>query len=93
MYVSIFGSLRYNYLLAACKTLGHLIAKCKDMGCFHYHNFSYLYDTLVAPVIELSTCMWGYKKHKCLEDIQFIFISVSVRTFQLPPLLGIWVGF
>ena len=67
--------------LAARKTLGGLIAKCKDMGSFHYDTFSYLYDTLVAPVMDYSACIWGFKWHKCLEDIQ----NNAIRFY-------LWVG-
>ena len=41
--------------LATRKTLGALIAKCKDMGCFHYDTYSHLYNTLAAPVMDYSS--------------------------------------
>ena len=44
--------------LATRKTLGALIAKYKDMGSFYYDTSSHLYNTLVAPVMDYSSCIY-----------------------------------
>ena len=67
--------------LATRKTLGALIAKYKDMGSFYYDTYSHLYNTLVAPVMDYSSCIWGFKHHKCLENVQ----NNAIRFF-------LWVG-
>ena len=56
--------------LAARRSLGSLIAKSKENGGFSAQTYSYLYSTLVTPVIDYSCCVWGYEKHSPLESMQ-----------------------
>ena len=65
--------------LATRKTVGALIAKYKDMGSFYYDTYSHLYNTLVAPVMDYSSCIWGFKHHKCLENVQ----NNAIRFFPM----------
>ena len=74
--------------LATRKTLGALIAKYKDMGSFHYDTYSHLYNTLVAPIMDYSSCIWGFKHHKCLENVQNNAILWVGRHFPIASLVG-----
>ena len=56
--------------LAARRSLGSLIAKSKENGGFSAQTYSYLYSTLIMPIIDYSCCVWGYEKHSLLESIQ-----------------------
>ena len=55
------------------------------MGLAHarpiIYTYSHLYNTLVAPVMDYSSCIWGFKHHKCLENVQ----NNAIRFF-------LWVG-
>ena len=46
--------------LAARRPLESLITKSKEIGGFSAQTYSYLYSTLVMPVID-SCCVWGYE--------------------------------
>ena len=48
--------------LAARRSLGSLIAKSKGNGGFSAQTYSYLYSTLIMPIIDYSCCVWGYEK-------------------------------
>ena len=56
--------------LASRRALACLIAKGKEIGGFHYDTFYYLYHALVAPVMDYSSCVWGYEQHSQLETVQ-----------------------
>ena len=55
--------------LASRRALACLIAKAKEIGGFHYNTFYHLYHTLVAPVMDYSSCIWGYR---CQSNIEII---------------------
>ena len=77
--------------LAARRSLGSLIAKSKENGGFSVQTYSYLYSTLVTPVIDYSCCVWGYEKHSSLESIQGnamrYFLGVG-KNFPIAALYG-----
>ncbi len=54
---------------SAGRALGLLIAKCKAFGGFHYATFTKLYDTLVYPVIEYGSAIWGTRDFSCINAI------------------------
>ena len=45
--------------LAARRSLGSLIAKSKENGGFSAQTYSYLYSTLVTPVIDYTAAVYG----------------------------------
>ena len=77
--------------LAARRSLGSLIAKSKENGGFSAQTYSYLYSTLVTPVIDYSCCVWGYEKHSPLESMQGnamrYFLGVG-KNFPIADLYG-----
>ena len=56
--------------LAARRALGCLISKAKALGGLSYNTYTYLYDTLVAPVMDYSSCIWGSEHYNTLEVTQ-----------------------
>ena len=50
--------------LAARRALGSLVGKAKALGG---RTYTYLYDTLVAPVMDYSSCIWGFEHYSTLE--------------------------
>ena len=51
--------------LAARRSLGSLIAKSKENGGFSAQTYSYLYSTLIMPIIDYSCC-YGVMKNTVL---------------------------
>ena len=56
--------------LAGKRALACLIAKVKALGWLYYDNFYHLYNALVAPVMNYSSCIWGYEYQPTIESIQ-----------------------
>ena len=56
--------------LAARRALGSLVGKAKALGGLSYTTYTYLYDTLVAPVMDYSSCIWGFEHYSTLEATQ-----------------------
>ena len=50
-------------------SLTHSHAKA-IIGGFSFNTYTYLYNTLVAPIMEYSSCIWGFEQHDCLELVQ-----------------------
>ena len=56
--------------ISARHALTCLIAKAKEICGLSFHTYTYLYNTLVVPIIEYSSCIWGFEQHDCIELIQ-----------------------
>ncbi len=54
---------------SAGRALGLLIAKYKAFGDFQYSTFTKLYDTLVYPVIEYGSAVWGTRDFSCINAV------------------------
>ena len=66
---------------SASRALGLLIAKCKTAGGFTYDVYTKLYDSLVWPVIEYGSAIWGTKSFSCINAVH----NRAMRFF-------LWVG-
>jgi len=56
--------------LSASRALGLLIAKSKLAGGFTFDVFTKLYDSLVCPIIDYSSSIWGFKTYSCINAVQ-----------------------
>jgi hypothetical protein len=56
---------------SATRALGAVIAKCKAHGNVPYDCFTYLYDSLVQPIIDYGSAIWGHKEFSCIKSVQF----------------------
>ncbi|XP_053380394.1 uncharacterized protein LOC128548887 [Mercenaria mercenaria] len=54
---------------SASRALGLLIAKCKAIGGFTYDVYTKLYNSLVWPVIDYGSAIWGLKSFSCINAI------------------------
>ena len=50
---------KYVCLGVASRAFGSLICKVKQCGGFPYVTYSKLYDTLVWPILDYSSAIWG----------------------------------
>ena len=59
-----------NVAKSASRALGLVIYKSKLNDDFPYECFSKLYDSLVWPVIDYGSCIWGTSRRNCIEAVQ-----------------------
>ena len=59
-----------NVAKSSSRALGLVIHKSKLNGGFPYECFTKLYDTLVWPIVEYGSCIWGTRKRTCIEAVQ-----------------------
>ena len=59
-----------NTAISANKAASYLIAKARSSGAFVYTVYNHLYNTLVLPIIEYSSFIWGLKSFNHISKIQ-----------------------
>ena len=59
-----------NVAKSASRALGLVIHKSKQNGGFPFECFTKMYDSLVWPVIEYGSSIWGTSKSSCIEAVQ-----------------------
>ncbi len=55
---------------SAGRALGLLIAKFKAYGGLPYDCYIKLYDSLVQPIIDYGSAIWGTKDSSCINAVQ-----------------------
>ncbi len=55
---------------AGGRALGSMINKFRSLADMGHSTYSKLYDSLVAPVTEYGSAIWGYKGYKMLDKVQ-----------------------
>ncbi len=72
------------YCMGCTQGIGLLIAKDRMHGGFPFEVFSKLYDSLVQPIMDLGTSVWGHKPFSCIDAVQNRamrnFLGVGKRT-------------
>ena len=74
--------------LAARRSLGSLIAKSKENGGFSEQTCSYLYSTLVMPIISYSCCVLESKKHSPIQGNAMRYFLGVGKNFPIAALYG-----
>ena len=54
---------------SADRALGSVIAKSKSFGWFDNKIYSHLYNTLVRPILEYCSELWGHKSYNCINSV------------------------
>lgn len=57
-------------IVASRRALSALIAKAKEIGGLSYNTYTYLYNTLVVPIMEYSSCIWGFEEYDDIDAVQ-----------------------
>ena len=65
-----YGIMAANVAKSASRALGLVIHKSKLNRGFPYECLTKLYDTLVWPIVEYGSCIWGTRKRTCIEAVQ-----------------------
>ena len=54
---------------SAHRALGVIIAKHKRFGGMPFKAFTAAYDSMVRPILEYGTEIWGHKDYKCINNV------------------------
>ena len=84
-----------NVAKSVSRALGLVIYKSKLNGGFPCECFSKLYDSLVWPVIDYGSCIWGTNRRNCIEAAQTGHAGILWQLENTPRILlykEIWVG-
>ena len=76
---------------AGGRALGGLISRYYQMHGLHYDTFTKLYHSLVTPVLDYASAIWGFKDHQKVNTVQHramrCFLGVGKYT-AIPALYG-----
>ena len=64
------GAMASAVAKSASRALGLVIYKCKLNGGLPFKCFTKLYESLVWPIIEYGSSIWGATKRSCIEAVQ-----------------------
>ncbi len=56
---------------AAGRALGGMINKYRSMKEMGYSTYTKLYDSLVTPIMDYSSAVWGHKNFESLDQVQY----------------------
>ncbi len=76
---------------AGGRALGGMINKYKSLDDLGYNTYTKLYDSLVAPIIDYGSAIWGHKGYENLDKIQNRAIRFFTGVHKFAPILG-YVG-
>ena len=80
-----------NTSALASRAASYIVAKARSRGTFAFEVFTHLYTSLVLPIIEYSSFLWGFKPYTQITKIQNnlmrSFIGVG-RNAPISALLG-----
>ncbi|MCG8033469.1 MAG: reverse transcriptase family protein, partial [Candidatus Thiodiazotropha taylori] len=65
-----YDTMASNVAKSASRALGLVIHKSKLNGGFPFKCFTKLYDSLVWPIMDYGSSIWGTSKRSCIESVQ-----------------------
>ncbi len=73
---------------AGGRALGAMINKYKSLDALNYDTYTTLYDSLVAPVTDYGSAIWGFKSYDCLDKVQNRATRFFMGVHRYAPNLG-----
>ncbi len=73
---------------AANRALGGMINKFKSMREMSYRTYSKLYDSMVCPVMDYGSAVWGVKNFEKLEQVHHRAMRFFTGVHRLCPIPG-----
>ncbi len=73
---------------AANRALGGMITKFKSMREMSYRTYSKLYDSMVCPVMDYGSAVWGFKNYEKLEQVHHRAMRFFTGVHRLCPIPG-----
>ncbi len=83
-----FGKATEVLSAAANRALGSMINKFKSMREMNYRTYTKLYESLVCPVMDYGSAVWGTKSYDKLEHVHNRAIRFFVGVHRLCPIPG-----
>ncbi len=76
---------------AAGRALGSMINKYKSLDNLGYDTYTKLYDSLVTPIIDYGSAIWGFKSYDNIDKIQNRASRFFIGVHRFAPIAG-YVG-
>ncbi len=73
---------------AGGRALGGMINKFRALSDMGHSTYSKLYDSLVAPIIDYGSAIWGYKSYNNLDKVQNRATRYFTGVHKFAPTLG-----
>ncbi len=73
---------------AGGRALGAMINKYKSLNDLGYDTYTKLYDSLVSPIIDYGSSIWGYKSYESLDRVQNRATRFFMGVHRFAPILG-----
>ncbi len=73
---------------AAGRALGAMINRYRSLNELGYDTYTKLYDSLVTPIIDYASAIWGFKSHESLDKIQNRATRFFMGVHRFAPILG-----
>ncbi len=73
---------------AGGRALGGMINKYKSLDDLGYTTYTKLYDSLVAPILDYGSAIWGFKSYDNLDKIQNRATRFFTGVHRYAPILG-----
>ena len=73
---------------AGGRALGSMINKFRSLSDMGHSTYSKLYDSLVAPVTDYGSAIWGYKRYKQLDKVQNRATRFFTGVHKFAPIVG-----
>ncbi len=73
---------------AAGRAVGSMINKFRTLSDMGHSTYSRLYDSLVAPVMDYGSAIWGYKGYSDLDKVQHRATRFFTGVHKFAPILG-----
>jgi hypothetical protein len=74
---------------AANRALGSIISKFNNIRNVGYKTFKKLYHTNICPILDYSSGVWGFKKYKSCDKVQYRAIRYYLGVHNKAPLLSL----
>ena len=78
-----------NLAKSGGRALGSVISKIHTNKFIGFLTYEKLFNNCVAPVLDYSSGVWGYKKHHCIEMVQHRALRYFLGTHRFTPLLAV----
>ena len=73
---------------AGGRALGAMINRYKSLNDLGYDTYTKLYDSLVSPILDYGSAVWGFKSYESLDKIQNRATRFFMGVHRFAPILG-----
>ena len=74
---------------AAKRALGKIIYKSKTLKCLGFHTYSKLYNSMVAPIMDYGSEIWGYSSPKDANKVHLMAQRYFMGVHRFAPVAAV----